>query len=187
MVFIENIARYLNIDRPKPFEIIIPKKTNQTEEARTTSMCYGLDLDEDGGKTLAAEVMFSTHSKLYGFPDRHPKDEAAQRDVRFMTKPLARELRPAVEAIDFITTAMENEDDDSTIEDEWKYIALIIDRLLLYIYCFFVIFGSIYFFWSIDYAGIWALQTCAAKNEWEYCNNNLNYSNFGVGPFGMNA
>ena len=66
VVFIENIARYLKIDRPKPFEIIIPKKTNQTEEARTTSMCYGLDLDEDGGKTLAAEVMFSTHSKLYG-------------------------------------------------------------------------------------------------------------------------
>ena len=71
MVFIENIARYLKIDRPKPFEIVIPKKTNQTEEARTTSMCYGLDLDEDGGKTLAAEVMFSTHSKLYGFTDRH--------------------------------------------------------------------------------------------------------------------
>ena len=95
VVFIENIARYLKIDRPKPFEIIIPKKTNQTEEARTTSMCYGLDLDEDGGKlsfwtfyrnfvnskfwkffekfykTLAAEVMFSTHSKLYGFSDRH--------------------------------------------------------------------------------------------------------------------
>ena len=43
-----------------------------------------------------------------------------------MTKPLARELRPAVEAIDFITSAMETEDDDSTIEDEWKYIALII-------------------------------------------------------------
>ena len=47
-----------------------------------------------------------------------------------MTKPLARELRPAVEAIDFITTAMENEDDDSTIEDEWKYIALIIGTVL---------------------------------------------------------
>ena len=45
-----------------------------------------------------------------------------------MTKPLARELRPAVEAIDFITSAMENEDDDSTIEDEWKYIALIIGQ-----------------------------------------------------------
>ena len=81
VVFIENIARYLKIDRPKPFEIIIPKKTNQTEEARTTSMCYGLDLDEDGGKTLAAEVMFSTHSKLYGFTDRRPNQEVNFRAV----------------------------------------------------------------------------------------------------------
>ena len=43
-----------------------------------------------------------------------------------MNEPLARELRPAVEAIDFITNVMEENDEDSTIEDEWKYIALII-------------------------------------------------------------
>ena len=45
-------------------------------------------------------------------------------------EPLARELRPAVEAIDFITNVMEENDEDSTIEDEWKYIALIIGRVL---------------------------------------------------------
>ena len=47
-----------------------------------------------------------------------------------MNEPLARELRPAVEAIDFITNVMEENDEDSTIEDEWKYIALIIGRVL---------------------------------------------------------
>ena len=47
-----------------------------------------------------------------------------------MHEPLARELRPAVEAIDFITNVMEENDEDSTIEDEWKYIALIIGRVL---------------------------------------------------------
>ena len=31
-----------------------------------------------------------------------------------------------MEAIDFITNVMEENDEDSTIEDEWKYIALII-------------------------------------------------------------
>ena len=46
-------------------------------------------------------------------------------------EPLARELRPAVEAIDFITNVMEENDEDSTIEDEWKYIALIIGRGLI--------------------------------------------------------
>lgn len=75
MLFIEHIARFLKIDRPEPFEITIPKKTNQTEDARTTSMMYGLDLEEDGGKNMAAELMYTTHSKLYGFNDRHDDQE----------------------------------------------------------------------------------------------------------------
>ena len=58
--------------------------------------------------------------------------------MRIMTKPLARELRPAVEAIDFITTAMEVEDEDSTIEDEWKYIALIIGIALIFFNIFLI-------------------------------------------------
>ena len=91
-------------------------------------MCYGLDLEEDAGKNMANEIMYSTHSKLYGFGDRAQTGNELNQShgVRTMTKPLARELRPAVEAIDFITTAMEVDDEDSTIEDEWKYIALII-------------------------------------------------------------
>ena len=44
---------------------------------------------------------------------------------------------------------MQSEDEDLTISNEWKYIALIIDRLLLYIYCFLAVFGTFYFFWSI--------------------------------------
>ena len=56
-----------------------------------------------------------------------------------MNEPLARELRPAVEAIDFITNVMEENDEDSTIEDEWKYIALIIGRVLEFFIHFFLI------------------------------------------------
>jgi nicotinic acetylcholine receptor beta-2 len=44
---------------------------------------------------------------------------------------------------------MQQEDEDLTISDEWKYIALIIDHLLLYIYCFFAFFGTFHFFWNI--------------------------------------
>ena len=36
---------------------------------------YGLDLEEDGGKNMAAELMYTTHSKLYGFNDRHDDQE----------------------------------------------------------------------------------------------------------------
>ena len=56
--------------------------------------------------------------------------------VRCINKPVARELRPAIEAIDFITKNMRQADDESTIQDEWRYIAIIIDQMLLYVYSF---------------------------------------------------
>ena len=50
VVFIEYLARYLRINRPPPFEIEMPERDGTTEDARTTSMCYDLELEEDNGK-----------------------------------------------------------------------------------------------------------------------------------------
>ena len=44
---------------------------------------------------------------------------------------------------------MKEADEDISIEDEWKFIALIIDTMLLYIYSFFAFFGTIFYFWTI--------------------------------------
>ena len=96
VVFIEYIARYLAINRPKQFEIQMPKKSGHAEEARTTSICYVLELHENNGKELASEILYYTHSKLFGCSDRKRGKEGEMKNV---TKPLARELRPAVEAI----------------------------------------------------------------------------------------
>ena len=39
-----------------------------------------------------------------------------------------------VTAIEFITTTMQKTDDDVTVADEWKFIAIIIDRFIMYFY-----------------------------------------------------
>ena len=44
---------------------------------------------------------------------------------------------------------MQSDDTDLAIADEWKYIAIIIDRFLMYIYCTAAIFGTIFYFWTI--------------------------------------
>ena len=44
---------------------------------------------------------------------------------------------------------MQSDDQDITTEDEWKYIALIIDSFLMYTYCTTAIIGTFYFFWTI--------------------------------------
>ena len=131
--------------------------------------------------------------------------------VRCINKPVARELRPAIEAIDFITKNMRQADDESTIQDEWRYIAIIIDQMLLYVYSFSghglrkrpetvrfqqtenslkpckAVVGTFYYFWSIDYIGIYTLQSCASNNDWQICNAKYgDYSTFGDGLFGVN-
>ncbi|CAG5113555.1 Oidioi.mRNA.OKI2018_I69.chr2.g7649.t1.cds [Oikopleura dioica] len=120
VIFIDYIARYLNIKRPPPFEIDMPRRNSHGEDTKTTSMCYELELEEDGGKAVASEIMFNTHSKLFGCSDR----KAMSTSVRNTTRPLARELRPAVEAIDFITTTMQQNDDESTTGSQVSFMSI---------------------------------------------------------------
>ncbi|CAG5079478.1 Oidioi.mRNA.OKI2018_I69.PAR.g9262.t1.cds [Oikopleura dioica] len=61
-------------------------------------------------------------------------------------KPLAKELKPAIEAIHFITEKLRLEDEQEMVEEDWKYIALIIDRCLLYVYTFICVVGTIIIF-----------------------------------------
>ena len=67
-------------------------------------MMYGLDLEEDGGKNMAAELMYTTHSKLYGFNDRHD-DHPSRRErlMRCMTKLCVSNLKVIEGAIDTCT------------------------------------------------------------------------------------
>ena len=108
---------------------------------------------------------------------------------------------------------MRQADDESTIQDEWRYIAIIIDQMLLYVYSFSgtgswtftspasndpdhdrktletlkAVVGTFYYFWSIDYIGIYTLQSCASNNDWQICNAKYgDYSTFGDGLFGVN-
>ena len=47
--------------------------------------------------------------------------------------------------------------------------------------------GTFYYFWSIDYIGIYTLQSCASNNDWQICNEKYgDYSTFGDGLFGVN-
>ena len=69
-------------------------------------------------------------------------------------KPLAKELKPAIEAIHFITEKLRLEDEQEMVEEDWKYIALIIDRCLLYIYTFICVVGTIIIFAQVKISWI---------------------------------
>ncbi|XP_021514379.1 neuronal acetylcholine receptor subunit beta-2 isoform X1 [Meriones unguiculatus] len=52
-------------------------------------------------------------------------------------------LREAVDGVRFIADHMRSEDDDQSVREDWKYVAMVIDRLFLWIFVFVCVFGTI--------------------------------------------
>uniref|UniRef100_A0A3Q1FKX3 Cholinergic receptor, nicotinic, beta 2 n=1 Tax=Acanthochromis polyacanthus TaxID=80966 RepID=A0A3Q1FKX3_9TELE len=50
--------------------------------------------------------------------------------------------REAVEGVRFIANHMKSEDDDQSVSEDWKYVAMVIDRLFLWIFVFVCVFGT---------------------------------------------
>uniref|UniRef100_A0A3Q0RT52 Neuronal acetylcholine receptor subunit beta-2 n=1 Tax=Amphilophus citrinellus TaxID=61819 RepID=A0A3Q0RT52_AMPCI len=48
----------------------------------------------------------------------------------------------AVEGVRFIANHMKSEDDDQSVSEDWKYVAMVIDRLFLWIFVFVCVFGT---------------------------------------------
>ncbi|XP_058395280.1 neuronal acetylcholine receptor subunit beta-2 [Diceros bicornis minor] len=52
-------------------------------------------------------------------------------------------LQEAVDGVRFIADHMRSEDDDQSVREDWKYVAMVIDRLFLWIFVFVCVFGTI--------------------------------------------
>lgn len=63
-----------------------------------------------------------------------PLRRGARNTDAMSTVQLTAEVNKAVEAVRFISAHLKNEDDYDEVLDDWRYIALVIDRLLFYIY-----------------------------------------------------
>ncbi|XP_007525410.1 neuronal acetylcholine receptor subunit beta-2 isoform X2 [Erinaceus europaeus] len=52
-------------------------------------------------------------------------------------------LREAVDGVRFIADHMRSEDDDQSVSEDWKYVAMVIDRLFLWVFVFVCVFGTV--------------------------------------------
>uniref|UniRef100_A0A8C3VPJ8 Neuronal acetylcholine receptor subunit beta-2 n=1 Tax=Catagonus wagneri TaxID=51154 RepID=A0A8C3VPJ8_9CETA len=52
-------------------------------------------------------------------------------------------VQEAVDGVRFIADHMRSEDDDQSVREDWKYVAMVIDRLFLWIFVFVCVFGTI--------------------------------------------
>ncbi|XP_063173314.1 neuronal acetylcholine receptor subunit beta-2 [Candoia aspera] len=52
-------------------------------------------------------------------------------------------LEEAIDGVCFIADHMKSEDNDQSVSEDWKYVAMVIDRLFLWIFIFVCVFGTI--------------------------------------------
>ena len=69
-------------------------------------------------------------------------------------------MKPAIEAIHFITEKLRLEDQAETVEDDWQYIAMIIDRVLLISYSIAGMIGTLVIFRKVWESKAWSGDAC---------------------------
>ncbi|XP_012923491.2 neuronal acetylcholine receptor subunit beta-2 [Heterocephalus glaber] len=52
-------------------------------------------------------------------------------------------LQEAVDGVRFIADHMRSEDDDQSVREDWKYVAMVIDRLFLWVFVLVCVFGTV--------------------------------------------
>uniref|UniRef100_A0A8C6VLI1 Cholinergic receptor nicotinic beta 2 subunit n=1 Tax=Naja naja TaxID=35670 RepID=A0A8C6VLI1_NAJNA len=59
------------------------------------------------------------------------------------TRSLLLRLGGSIDGVRFIADHMKSEDNDQSVSEDWKYVAMVIDRLFLWIFIFVCVFGTI--------------------------------------------
>ncbi|XP_062847957.1 neuronal acetylcholine receptor subunit beta-2 isoform X2 [Trichomycterus rosablanca] len=81
----------------------------------------------------------------------NPVPRANQQPSTPLTTPLTQGIlgqacpgfEEAVDGVRFIANHMKCEDDDRSVSEDWKYVAMVIDRLFLWIFIFVCVFGTV--------------------------------------------
>ncbi|KAG5856443.1 hypothetical protein ANANG_G00008010 [Anguilla anguilla] len=108
----------------------------------------------DGGRP-GARVMAGLGLAGMGFPKESPDPctcyssslARGKQQAPALTHALLGQAVPgfeeAVEGVRFIANHMKSEDDDRSVSEDWKYVAMVIDRLFLWIFVFVCVFGTV--------------------------------------------
>ncbi|XP_064648324.1 acetylcholine receptor subunit alpha-like isoform X2 [Lineus longissimus] len=135
-VFLNILPRLLIMRRPNPEKERAPRVVVRT--------CNGVEIRDsygDGGR-LASETYDSAHTNyvmrgaegLLG----HDADNTGLRQRRY-----APNVLKALEGVRFIAEHLKKDDEDGNIKEDWKYVAMVLDRLFLWIFTTACVVGTL--------------------------------------------
>jgi len=79
---------------------------------------------------------------------RSPHSPAITDELNKSSQPLQKELGLILKEIKVITDKMKEEDEAAAVEGDWKFAAMVIDRLCLIVYTVFTIIALVAMLWT---------------------------------------
>ncbi|XP_028707044.1 neuronal acetylcholine receptor subunit beta-4 isoform X1 [Macaca mulatta] len=133
--FLHKLPTFLFMKRPGPDSSLarafLPSKSHVTKPKATTTS--------------------TSPSKLYGNSmyfvnpaSAAPKSPAGSRDFWLRSSGrFQQDVQEALEGVSFIAQHMKNDDEDQSVVEDWKYVAMVVDRLFLWVFVFVCVLGTV--------------------------------------------
>ncbi|KAI1883728.1 hypothetical protein AGOR_G00234530 [Albula goreensis] len=137
-VFLTKLPAFLFMHRPRSSNI--REKFRQKQRQQDTQP----DL-KPGGKAEDDSFYVNEESaKRYGWRIGDlPENAGGGEFRRRMTVKCNEDIKEAVDGVRFIAEHMKEEDEDEGIIEDWKYVAMVIDRLFLWIFVLVCVVGTV--------------------------------------------
>uniref|UniRef100_A0A2K5Q3T3 Neuronal acetylcholine receptor subunit beta-4 n=2 Tax=Cebus imitator TaxID=2715852 RepID=A0A2K5Q3T3_CEBIM len=139
--FLHKLPTFLFMKRPgpnsSPARSLPPSKSCLTKpEAATTSASpsnlYGNSMYFVNSASAAPK------SPAGSTPAGIPRNFQLRSSGRFQ-----QDVQEALEGISFIAQHMKNDDEDQSVIEDWKYVAMVVDRLFLWVFVFVCVLGTV--------------------------------------------
>ncbi|GCB75362.1 neuronal acetylcholine receptor subunit beta-4-like [Scyliorhinus torazame] len=136
-IFLDRLPSLLFIKRPQN------NCTRQrSHKCRNSSLCSGHMSPEEKN---SAFFINPTSSKVFDFNLMEASDGfSCHQDARLRTSTkYPAELQDALDGVKFIADHMKNDDEDQRVTEDWKYVAMVVDRLFLWMFIVVCVLGTV--------------------------------------------
>ncbi|XP_062998811.1 neuronal acetylcholine receptor subunit beta-4 [Elgaria multicarinata webbii] len=139
VVFLQRLPRFLFMRRPE--NISARQRLHNQKRSKTGMVC------PDSSSLYKGSTYFvnTASAKKYDLNlADNPEHGGSHQDVRLRSSTkFSPEVQEAIDGVTFIAEHMKSEDSSESVVEDWKYVAMVVDRLFLWIFVFVCILGTV--------------------------------------------
>lgn len=161
LVFLVKLPTLLFMRRPNNNSARQRLRQQRCLRARRAILGLGYPLEPRAGFTMSSSVLLPSDSSAFSTPghknlaapfgfsynqkgDYITSDFTSTQDLpQRSTSDWAADVREAVNGVRFVAEHMMGDDDDQSVIEDWKYVAMVVDRLFLWIFVIVCVVGTI--------------------------------------------